>query len=65
MAAKFGICIQELDETAYWIELLIEAGLMTDTLLNPLPSETNELIAIFTTSVRKLRAKGERGSESL
>jgi len=61
MAAKFSICIQELDETAYWIE----AGLMTDTLLTPLLSETNEQIAIFSTSVRKLRAKGERGSESL
>lgn len=65
MAAKFSICIQELDETAYWIELLIEAGLMADALLIPLLSETNELIAIFTTSVRKLRQKGERGAESL
>jgi four helix bundle protein len=26
MIAKFGICIQELDETAYWLELLVEAG---------------------------------------
>jgi four helix bundle protein len=65
MVAKFSICIQELDETAYWMELLIEAGLMTDTLLTPLLSETNELIAIFTTSVRKLRRKNERGSEPL
>jgi four helix bundle protein len=59
MAAKFSICIQELDETAYWIELLIEAGLMTEAQLTPLLSETNELIAIFTVSVRKLRKKGD------
>lgn len=58
MAAKFDICIQELDETAYWIELLIEAGLVAESLLAPLLDETNQLIAMFTSAVRKLRRKG-------
>jgi four helix bundle protein len=57
MAAKFSICTQELDETAYWLELLIEAGMVAEPLLAPLLGETSELIAIFTTSVRKLRQK--------
>ncbi|RRR70366.1 MAG: four helix bundle protein [Candidatus Viridilinea halotolerans] len=59
MAAKFGISIQELDETAYWIELLIEADSVAEPLVAPLLDETNQLIAIFTTSVRKLRQKGK------
>jgi four helix bundle protein len=58
MAAKFDLCIQELDETAYWIELLIEAGLVTESLLAPLLDETNQLIAMFIAAVRKLRRKG-------
>jgi len=33
MIAKFGICIQELDETAYWMELLIDAGLSAEATL--------------------------------
>jgi four helix bundle protein len=58
MAAKFRVCIQELDETAYWLELLIEAGLVAESLLAPLLDETNQLIAMFTSAVRKLRRKG-------
>ncbi|GAB4426907.1 MAG: four helix bundle protein [Chloroflexi bacterium OHK40] len=58
MAAKFDVCIQELDETAYWLELLIEASLVAESLLAPLLDETNQLIAMFTSAVRKLRRKG-------
>ena len=58
MAAKFSICIQELDETAYWIELLVESGLVSEPLLAPLLDETSQLIAMFTSAVRKLRGKG-------
>jgi four helix bundle protein len=57
VAAKFDLCIQELDETAYWIELLSEAGLVTESLLAPLLDETNQLIAMFIAAVRKLRRK--------
>ncbi|MBX0330171.1 four helix bundle protein [Oscillochloris sp. ZM17-4] len=59
MAAKFDLCIQELDETGYWIELLIESGLVAESLLVPLLDETNQLIAMFTSAVRKLRRKGD------
>ena len=41
MIAKFGICIRELDETAYWIELLIEAGINSEATHNPLLAETS------------------------
>lgn len=58
MAARFDMCIQELDETTYWLELLIEAELMAEPLLSPLVDETNHLIAMFTPAVRKLRRKG-------
>ena len=50
--------LQELDETAYWLELLGESGIVKSKRLQPLLHETEELIAIFTTMVKKLKAKG-------
>ena len=50
--AKLGLCLQELEETMYWLDLLIEAELITPTQLAPLKDETNQLIAIFITTIK-------------
>ncbi len=49
--------LQELDETAYWLELLIESEIMTEKRLKPLYDETEELIAIFVTIVKNVKGK--------
>jgi four helix bundle protein len=49
--------LQELDETAYWLELLAESGILTAKRLEPLIRETDELIAIFVTIVTNLKRK--------
>jgi four helix bundle protein len=54
-AAKQQVCIKELEETAYWLRLLIKTELMTAPRLEPLLAETSELTAIFVASVRKLQ----------
>jgi four helix bundle protein len=54
-AAKAGICAQESDESLYWLELLADSGLMRRPLLADLQREANELVAIFTSSVRTAR----------
>ena len=41
--------LQELDETDYWIELLIGAEIFSSERLADLMDETNQLIAILTT----------------
>ncbi|PWH17039.1 MAG: four helix bundle protein [Anaerolineae bacterium] len=48
--------LQELDETAYWLELLIEGNIVKPELLNDLQKETDELIAIFVSSVRTAKS---------
>jgi four helix bundle protein len=53
--AKAGISIEEADETLYWMELLIEAGIVKEENLKPLMQEANELIAILTTSIKTAR----------
>ncbi len=50
-------CLQELDESSYWLELLIEGGFVTESKLKPFCDETNELIAIFVTIVLKAKEK--------
>jgi four helix bundle protein len=53
--SKVGVVIQELDETSYWLELLIDAKIDSGDNLMHLLSETGELIAIFTTIMRKTK----------
>jgi four helix bundle protein len=54
-AAKAAICAQEADESLYWLELLVDSGLVRRPLLADLQQEANELVAIFTASVKTAR----------
>jgi four helix bundle protein len=57
MVAKFGICLQEIEESTYWIELLIEAGVVPEAALSTLLDETHQLTAIFTTVIKRISAR--------
>jgi four helix bundle protein len=48
--SKLGIVEEEADESALWLELIIEGKLMNRTLVEPLWNEANELVAIMTSS---------------
>jgi four helix bundle protein len=47
--------LQELDETIYWLELLVEACIVRETQVTGLLAEANELIAIFVTCVKNTK----------
>jgi len=47
-----GIVVEEADETVFWIECLIESGIVKPDLLADLLWEANELVAIFAASQR-------------
>jgi four helix bundle protein len=49
--------LQELDETDYWLELIIKSNIMPSEKVEPLRKETNELLAIFTTIVLKIKKR--------
>lgn len=53
--AKIGDCLKEADETAYWLELMIEENIVTAKKLQPLLDEANELVAIFVTISKRAR----------
>lgn len=52
-SAKMGDCLRELEETAYWLELLADSTIVTPTRLESLRQENNELIAIFVTILKR------------
>ena len=51
--AKCGDSLRELEETAYWFELLLEGGIVSPEKLAALRQECDELIAIFVTIVKR------------
>ncbi len=59
--AKLGVVEEEADECGYWLELVIEAGLLKPELVNPLLEEANELTAIITSS--RITASGNQKSK--
>ncbi len=48
--AKIGVVEEEADESAYWMELIIEGGLLKPTQVEPLLAEANELAKIMAQS---------------
>jgi four helix bundle protein len=55
--SKIESSLQELDETAYWLELLVEGDLVKAEKLEELQRETDELTAIFVASVKTAKSK--------
>ena len=53
--SKMGIVEEETDETIYWMELLIEAGIIHKDDLIPLLDEANQNLAITVSSIKTSR----------
>lgn len=54
---KFESVLQELDETDYWLDLLVRSDILPAKKAEALIKETNELLAIFTTIVTKIKKR--------
>ena len=51
-AHKMGIARKELNETIYWLELLLQTQYITQTEYNSLSADAIEIIKILTTSIK-------------
>ena len=56
--AKIGIVEEEADETAFWLELIIETELLGPAKVESLLTEANEIVAIMASS-KKTAAKSQ------
>src|SRR5881396_2233893 len=57
LISKYEGALQELDETMYWLELLVEAEIVKAGRLQPLMVEANEIISILVASVRTFKRR--------
>jgi four helix bundle protein len=57
--SKLGDCLKELDETSYWLELLVEADIFPNERLASLQDECNQLIAILVTISKKVKSQAK------
>lgn len=61
--ARMGVVEEESDESAYWIELISEAGLMSAARLAPPAKEAVELCRIASGSRKTARKRVRRGAQ--
>jgi four helix bundle protein len=54
--ARIGVVVEEADETVFWLELLVETGIVSQARMDGLLTEANELLAIFAASQRTSRS---------
>ena len=55
MLNKWKIVEEEADETLYWLELLVESRMISETKLKPLMTEVDEILAMVIASINTLR----------
>ncbi len=53
--SKIGDSLKEIEETEYWLELLVDSGCVSSTRMATLLDETRQLIAIFTSIDKKAK----------
>ena len=54
---KLKMVEEELDETLYWLELIIQSELIKENLLKDLIKENNELLKIIVSSITTMKKK--------
>lgn len=60
--AKMKIVEEECDESLYWIDLLIESGLVDGGLLNDLMNEGDTILSMVVASIKTTRCGGTHQS---
>lgn len=55
--SKLESTLQEVDETSYWLELLIESDIVTEKKMAGLVKEADELTRIFVTTVKNIKTR--------
>jgi four helix bundle protein len=60
MVSKISIVEEEADESAYWLEMVVDHGLMSARKVMPLHTEADEITAIMVASRKTLLASNRK-----
>jgi four helix bundle protein len=55
--SKMGTVEEETDESMYWMELIVEAGLMDENHISVLYQEADEILAMVVASIKTARKR--------
>jgi len=55
--SKMNVVVEESDETVFWLELLVEAGIVRERKMIGLMKESNELLAILGSALATAKRK--------
>ena len=58
--SRMGIVEEECDEALYWIDVLVELGLVSKTRVEELRNEANQIIAITVSSIKTARKNSKK-----
>jgi four helix bundle protein len=64
MISRLSIVEEEADETIYWMELIVAAGLVTAKRVEPLRNEVHEIVAMTVASIKTLRSRAIQNPKS-
>jgi len=53
--AKLGVVEEETDEAGFWMELIVESGMKTPSVVQPLHDEADQLVRIIIASIKTMR----------
>jgi four helix bundle protein len=53
--SKLGVVLEEADESLFWLELLVDAGIASSDRIELPLKEANELVCIFVASLRTVK----------
>ncbi len=56
--SKMGTVEEETDESLFWMELLVDARLMSEELLGELQTEARKILAIVVSSIKTAKKSG-------
>lgn len=62
--AKLGLVVEEAEETVFWLEFGVRAGLARADTCDPVIHEARQLLAIFTASAKTAAAPPRRPQDS-
>jgi four helix bundle protein len=60
MLSKIDVALQELEETLYWMELLVASGIVSSRRLSAIQQEASELMSILFSSMKTLKGSRQR-----
>lgn len=61
--SKMGTVEEEADECLFWMEVIIEKGLLEKDRIAPLYQEGDEILSIVVTSIKTARKRRDTGKE--